>query len=53
VPEATCGRPGAIVYGHGVFTCGGADFNGALERLITIERRCFTEYCNLLGLFMR
>lgn len=44
VPPAICPGPGVIVYGHGVFTCDSQDFNGALERLIQIERQCFDAY---------
>lgn len=44
VPNAIGGGPGVIVYGHGVFTCDDTDFNGALAKLIDIERRCCIEY---------
>jgi ribulose-5-phosphate 4-epimerase/fuculose-1-phosphate aldolase len=44
VPNAICAAPGVIVYGHGVFTCDDTDFNGALSKLIDIERRCRIEY---------
>jgi len=40
VPPAFSGHSGVIVYGHGVFTIGDADFNDALDNLIDIERRC-------------
>jgi len=44
VAPAICSGPGVIVYGHGVFTCDGRDFNGALKRLIEIEHQCFEAY---------
>ena len=50
VPEAVCGTPGVIVHGHGVFTCDETDFNGALLKLIDIERQCCIEYFRQMGL---
>lgn len=44
VPPAISGASGVIVYGHGVFTTGEADFNPALDNLIDIERRSRLEY---------
>jgi ribulose-5-phosphate 4-epimerase/fuculose-1-phosphate aldolase len=44
VPPALQDHPGVIVYGHGVFTAGREDFNGAFERLLAIEGACRTEY---------
>lgn len=44
VPKALETHSGAIVYGHGVFTTGAADFNPALDNLVDIERRCRLEY---------
>lgn len=44
VPKALCRTPGAIVYGHGVFTCDATDFNGALAKLLDIEGQCCREY---------
>ncbi|MGQ9629244.1 MAG: class II aldolase/adducin family protein [bacterium] len=37
VPPAIVGNPGAIVYGHGVFTTGRTDFREAFVRLRDIE----------------
>lgn len=50
VPKAIWRGPGAIVYGHGVFTCDETDFNGALSKLIDIERRCCIEYFDRMGM---
>jgi ribulose-5-phosphate 4-epimerase/fuculose-1-phosphate aldolase len=50
VAPAICNAPGVIVYGHGVFTCDAADFTGALQRLIEIERRCFDVYFEHMGI---
>ena len=50
VPNAICDTPGVIVYGHGVFTCDDTDFNGALSKLIDIERRCRIEYFTFMGI---
>ncbi|MDZ7831318.1 MAG: class II aldolase/adducin family protein [Desulfobacterales bacterium] len=50
VPSAICEAPGVIVYGHGVFTCDDTDFNGALAKLIDIERRCCLEYFTFMGM---
>jgi ribulose-5-phosphate 4-epimerase/fuculose-1-phosphate aldolase len=44
VPPVLQGYDGAIVYGHGVFTTGATDFNGAFARLFAIENACRTEY---------
>jgi ribulose-5-phosphate 4-epimerase/fuculose-1-phosphate aldolase len=40
VPVAIPGRRGAVVFGHGVFTCGATDFNEPLRNLVDIERQC-------------
>ncbi len=40
VPPALRDHPGAIVYGHGLFTAGKDDFNEAHERLVRIESDC-------------
>jgi len=50
VPDALCNTPGVIVYGHGVFTCDDTDFNGALEKLVAIERQCCQKYFELMAL---
>jgi ribulose-5-phosphate 4-epimerase/fuculose-1-phosphate aldolase len=44
VPPAIQGQRGVVVYGHGVFTTGAADFNPALEALVDIETACRDEY---------
>jgi ribulose-5-phosphate 4-epimerase/fuculose-1-phosphate aldolase len=53
VPEAIEGRPGVIVYGHGVFTAGKTDFNRPFKNLIKIENDCRTEYFNRIRSFHR
>ncbi|MBD3418669.1 MAG: rRNA adenine dimethylase [Chitinivibrionales bacterium] len=40
VPPALERAPGAIVYGHGVFTVGFSDFNETFAELLRIERTC-------------
>jgi ribulose-5-phosphate 4-epimerase/fuculose-1-phosphate aldolase len=44
VPPVLQGQEGVIVYGHGVFTAGEGDFNGAFARLFAIEQACRQEY---------
>ncbi|WP_367361431.1 class II aldolase/adducin family protein [Syntrophus sp. (in: bacteria)] len=44
VPPALADSRGVIVYGHGVFTAGRTDFNGALSSLLEIEKGCREEY---------
>ena len=44
LPPAIAGRRGAIVYGHGLFTLVGDDFNGAFANLLDIERTCRDTY---------
>ncbi len=44
VPPAIIGRPGAIVYGHGLFTTAENDFNPAFKNLLEIENECSKEY---------
>ncbi|MFB3925987.1 MAG: class II aldolase/adducin family protein [Syntrophales bacterium] len=44
VPPAIAGKPGVIVYGHGVFTGCGLDFNRALQNLLGIENMCRKKY---------
>jgi ribulose-5-phosphate 4-epimerase/fuculose-1-phosphate aldolase len=48
VPAAMEGGRGVIVYGHGVFTVGGDDFNEAFANLLAIESRCRETYFRLL-----
>jgi ribulose-5-phosphate 4-epimerase/fuculose-1-phosphate aldolase len=38
------GRPGAIVYGHGLFATGAQDFRDAFATLFNVERFCREEY---------
>lgn len=38
------GRPGAIVYGHGLFATGARDFRDAFATLFEVERYCRAEY---------
>ncbi|MCE5264111.1 MAG: class II aldolase/adducin family protein [Deltaproteobacteria bacterium] len=49
VPPALQENPGAIVHGHGVFTAGGEDFNGAFGALLGIENACRHEYFRRIG----
>jgi hypothetical protein len=44
VPPVIGNRGQAIVYGHGVFTIGRADFAEPFHTLVTIERWCRQEY---------
>lgn len=44
LPPAVGDHPGAIVWGHGLFTVGGGDFNAAFGHLLEIENRCRAEY---------
>lgn len=44
VPPALQDHPGVIVYGHGVFTAGRGDFNGAFGEILSIENTCRNEY---------
>jgi len=53
VPEAIKGRPGVIVYGHGLFTTGQRDFNQPFENLFKIENHCREEYFNRVRSFGR
>jgi len=53
VPEAIKGRPGVIVYGHGLFTTGQRDFNQPFGNLIKIENHCREEYFNRVRSFGR
>ena len=53
VPQAIKGRPGVMVYGHGVFTAGKPDFNQPFKNLIKIEKDCRTEYLNRIRSFRR
>jgi ribulose-5-phosphate 4-epimerase/fuculose-1-phosphate aldolase len=38
------GKPGAMVYGHGLFATGALDFQDAFATLLDVERFCFEEY---------
>lgn len=44
VPPVIGNRGQAIVYGHGVFTIGSADFSEPFHTLVAIERWCRQEY---------
>lgn len=44
VPQAMIGHKGAIVYGHGVFTCAPDNFNAALKNMFEIEQLCRDNY---------
>ena len=48
LPRAMSGR-GAIVWGHGLFTTGAADFREAFNHCIDIERMCLNEYERLVS----
>ena len=50
VPPVLQENPGVIVHGHGVFTAGGEDFNGAFGVLLGIENACRQEYFRRVGL---
>jgi len=52
VPPALREQDGVIVHGHGVFTAGGKDFNGAFRRLFDIEQACREEYFRKIKSFM-
>lgn len=43
LPGAMPGRAGVMVYGHGLFTVGGADFREAFATLLATERFCREE----------
>ena len=49
LPPAVVNKPGAIVYGHGVFTTGEKDFVKPYKNLCAIEEMCREEYFNLAG----
>ena len=44
VPPAIMDKPGAIVFGHGLFTTAQNDFNTAFKHLLEIENECRREY---------
>lgn len=44
LPPAIKDSRGAIVWGHGLFTTGGCDFNEAFRNLLEIENMCRNEY---------
>ena len=48
LPSAMRNKRGVIVWGHGLFTVSGDDFNGAFRNLLSIERMCREEYFRLL-----
>ena len=48
VPPVIGKTGSAIVYGHGVFSIGRADFREAFQALVDVENRCRAEYFRLL-----
>ncbi len=48
VPEAFRESDSVIVYGHGVFTAGGEDFNGPFLRMKDLEAECEGEYFSMV-----
>ena len=48
LPPAMEDNRGVIVWGHGLFTASGGDFNGAFQNLLSIEKMCQEEYFRLL-----
>jgi ribulose-5-phosphate 4-epimerase/fuculose-1-phosphate aldolase len=44
LPPALEDHPGAIVYGHGLFTTGRDDFNEAFQSMLEIEEMCRRQY---------
>ncbi len=48
VPPAVAATGAALVYGHGLFTAGEADFNSPVERLLGIENACWALYFSIL-----
>lgn len=53
VPPAVRAHKAAIVYGHGVFSCAGRDFNNALGRMVTLEQLCRKTYFEQIGTSIR
>ena len=49
LPPAIAGRKGAIVYGHGLFTCGTQDFDIPFRNMIDIELQCLDAFHRRLG----
>jgi len=49
VPPALQEYEGVIVHGHGVFTTGQGDFNGAFATLLAIEKGCRSAYFQGFG----
>lgn len=48
LPPALRGRRAVAVRGHGLFTVGREDFNGAFAELLAVERFCREEYLRLV-----
>lgn len=44
VPQAMIGRRGGIVFGHGLFTASGTDFQLALQHMFDVERMCMEAF---------
>jgi len=49
LPPAVADHGAAIVYGHGLFTVAGTDFNDAFKSMLDIERTCREEYFLRIG----
>jgi hypothetical protein len=48
VPPALLDKGVCIVYGHGIFAAGEADFRAAFMKMADVEDRCREEYFKLL-----
>lgn len=48
LPPALAGSSAAIVHGHGVFAHDPIDFNGPLQALLDVEKRCMADYVSAL-----
>ncbi len=53
LPPALEDHPGAIVYGHGLFTTGREDFNEAFASMMEIEASCRRQYFEKVALLRR
>ena len=49
LPPAIKKHRAAIIYGHGLFATGKNDFTDAFDRLLDIEKACFSEYLSRVG----
>lgn len=48
LPKAVKDKPGAIVYGHGLFVTGKVDYHDAFKSMIRIERMCLKKVKDLI-----